>query len=120
MTNKTRSNEKSKKYARNQTTDITLGKSTQKTSQSLAHDTFVPCSELSQAKDEAIQPDHLPKKLQRSALEGRCIPRPPILAFIVRIARNSQCAFLPFGVPSAVQVRKVIVPSGPPVASTPR
>jgi hypothetical protein len=55
-----------KKNPRSQTTGITLGKSTQKTSQSLPHDTFVPCSELSQTKDEAIQPDHLPTELQRS------------------------------------------------------
>ena len=57
---------KVQKYAGSQTTDITLGKFTQKTSQSLPHDTFVPCSKLSQAKDEAIQQDHLPKELQRS------------------------------------------------------
>ena len=51
---------------KSQTTEITLGKSTQKTSQSLPHDTSVPCSELNQTKDKAIQPDHLPKELQRS------------------------------------------------------
>ena len=45
---------------------------------------------------------------------------PSILTFIVLIVRNSHWAFSPSGVPSAVQVRSVMEPSGPPVARTPR
>ena len=45
---------------------------------------------------------------------------PSILTFIVLIVRNSHWAFSPSGVPSAVQVRNVMEPSGPPVARTPR
>ena len=45
---------------------------------------------------------------------------PSILTFIVLIVRNSHWAFSSSGVPSAVQVRSVMEPSGPPVARTPR
>lgn len=48
---------------------------------------------------------------------GPLLPTP--LTSSVRIVKNSHLALSPSGVPSAAHVRSVIVPSDPPVASTP-
>lgn len=40
--------------------------------------------------------------------------------FILLMVKNSHAAFSPSGVPSAVHVRSVMVPSGPPVARIPK
>ena len=59
-----------------------------------------------------------PRNFKAVTAGGRLCPA--ILTFIVLMVRNSHCAFSPSGVPSAVHVRRVIEPSGPPVARTPR
>ena len=51
---------------------------------------------------------------------NRGVAGTPTLAFIALRVMNSHRAFSPGGVPSVVQVLSVIVPSEPPVASTPR
>jgi hypothetical protein len=61
-----------------------------------------------------------PRNFNEVMFGGRVTPRPTIRAFIVLIVTNSQWAFSFSGVSSVVQVRRVIEPSGPPVARTPR